>query len=125
MEEKKYLEDCVKTGWISSSGKYLNKFETEIKKITKAKYCCALINGSSSLQLAVKSLKPNPGDEILVPSITFIASVNSIKYNNCNPVFMDADEDYLIDLDKTFKFLEKNTFKKNGYSINKKQKKEY
>ena len=69
------------------------------------------------------SLKPNPGDEILVPSITFIASVNSIKYNNCNPVFMDADEDYLIDLDKTFKFLEKNTFKKNGYSINKKTKK--
>lgn len=122
-KEKKYLEDCVKTGWITTSGKYLNKFETEIKKITKAKYCCALINGSSSLQLAVKSLKPNPGDEILVPSITFVASVNSIKYNNCNPVFMDADEDYLIDLDKTFKFLEKNTFKKKGYTINKKTKK--
>ena len=122
-KEKKFIIDCIKSGWITTSGKYLNKFELEIKKITKAKYCCALINGSSSLQLAIRSLNPQTSDEILVPSITFVASVNSIKYNSCNPIFMDVDNNYLIDLKKTFEFLKKNTFKKNGFTINKKTKK--
>ena len=122
-KEKKFIIDCIKSGWITTSGKYLNKFELEIKKITKAKYCCALINGSSSLQLAIRSLNPQATDEILVPSITFVASVNSIKYNNCNPIFMDVDNNYLIDLKKTSEFLKKNTFRKNGYTINKKTKK--
>ena len=80
-KEKFFLNDCIKSGWITNSGKYLNKFELEIKKITKAKYCCALINGSSSLQLALRALNPQTSDEILVPSITFVASINSIKYN--------------------------------------------
>ena len=119
-KEKKFLIDCIKSGWITTSGEYLNKFELEIKKITKAKYCCALINGSSSLQLAIRSLNPKLDDEILVPSITFIASVNAIKYNNCNPVFMDVDDSYLIDLNKTFQFLKENTYRKKGYTINKK-----
>ena len=122
-KEKKFIIDCIKSGWITTSGKYLNKFELEIKKITKAKYCCALINGSSSLQLAIRSLNPQTSDEILVPSITFVASVNSIKYNSCNPIFMDVDNNYLIDLKKTFEFLKKNTFRKNGHTINKKTKK--
>ena len=73
-KEKFFLNDCIKSGWITNSGKYLNKFELEIKKITKAKYCCALINGSSSLQLALRALNPQTSDEILVPSITFVAS---------------------------------------------------
>ena len=119
-KEKKFLIDCIKSGWITTSGEYLNKFELEIKKITKAKYCCALINGSSSLQLAIRSLNPKLDDEILVPSITFIASVNAIKYNNCNPVFMDVDDSYLIDLNKTFQFIKENTYRKKGYTINKK-----
>ena len=119
-KEKKFLSDCIKSGWITTSGEYLNKFELEIKKITKAKYCCALINGSSSLQLAIRSLNPKLDDEILVPSITFIASVNAIKYNNCNPVFMDVDDSYLIDLNKTFQFIKENTYRKKGYTINKK-----
>ena len=101
-KRKKFIIDCIKSGWITTSGKYLNKFELEIKKITKAKYCCALINGSSSLQLAIRSLNPQTSDEILVPSITFVASVNAIKYNNCNPIFMDVDNNYLIDLKKNF-----------------------
>ena len=124
-KEKKFIIDCIKSGWITTSGKYLNKFELEIKKITKAKYCCALINGSSSLQLAIRSLNPQTSDEILVPSITFVASVNAIKYNNCNPIFMDVDNNYLIDLKKTFEFLKKNTFRKNGHTINKKTKKKF
>ena len=119
-KEKNFVSDCIKSGWITTSGEYLNKFELEIKKITKAKYCCALINGSSSLQLAIRSLNPKLDDEILVPSITFIASVNAIKYNNCNPVFMDVDDSYLIDLNKTFQFIKENTYRKKGYTINKK-----
>ncbi len=119
-KEKSFLNDCIKSGWITTSGKYLSKFEIAIKKITKAKYCYALVNCTSSLQLAIKALDPEFKDEIIAPSITFIASINSIKYNNCNPIFMDVDNNYLIDLDKTFEFLKKHTYKKNGYTINKK-----
>ena len=121
--EKKISNDCIKSGWITTSGKYLSKFEKEIKKITKAKYCYALVNGTSSLQLAIKALDPEYKDEIIAPSITFVASINSIKYNNCNPIFMDVDDNYLIDLNKTFEFLKRNTYKKDGFTFNKKSNK--
>ena len=54
-KEKSFLNDCIKSGWITTSGKYLSKFEIAIKKITKAKYCYALVNCTSCLQLAIKA----------------------------------------------------------------------
>ena len=68
--------------------------------------------------------KPNQDDEILVPSMTFIASVNAIFYNNCKPIFLDCDEDYLLDFSKTREFISKNTFKKMVIFLIKKPKKE-
>ena len=122
-DEKKLLKDCIKSGWITTSGKYLNLFENEVKKITKSKYLVSLINGTSALQLALRCLNPDYKDEVLVPSITFIATINAIKYNNCSPVFMDCDDNFLIDLKKTFNFLKDNSYKKNGFTYNKKTKK--
>tara|TARA_A100001015_G_scaffold239553_1_gene272884 strand:+ start:7421 stop:8602 length:1182 start_codon:yes stop_codon:yes gene_type:complete len=121
--EKKSLTDCINSGWVTTSGKYVNLLKKKIASITKTKYVLLLVNCTSALQLAIRSLKPNRGDEILVPSMTFIASVNAISYNNCNPIFLDCDDDYLLDFNKTKEFIKKFTFKKNGYTFNKKTKK--
>lgn len=121
-KEKKNLNECINSGWVTTSGKYIQLFKEKIKSITKAKYVSLLINGTSALQLAIRSLNPKIGEEILVPSMTFVASVNAIFYNNCKPIFLDCDDNYLLDLEKTKEFILKNTFKKNGYTFNKKTK---
>ena len=95
----------------------------KIRLLTKTKYVSLLVNCTSALQLAIRSLNPNQDDEILVPSMTFIASVNAIFYNNCKPIFLDCDEDYLLDFSNTREFICKNTFKKNVFIFNKKTKK--
>ena len=67
-----------------------------------------VVNGTAAIQV-IRAFKPKAGDEIIVPSITFVSTINSISYNNCSPVFMDCDDDYLIDLQKkTKQFLKEN-----------------
>ena len=122
-KEKKYLIDCIKTGWVSSGGKYVTLFEKKIKSITGAKYAVACINGTSALHIALKLVGVKNDDEVIAPTITFIASINAIKYNNANPIFMDVDKYFNIDIDKTLEFLKKNTFFNGNYSFNKKTKK--
>jgi perosamine synthetase len=121
--ESKSLKECVASGWVTTSGKFIDLFEKKIKKITCSKYAISLINCSSALQLAIRALNPNKGDEVIVPSITFIASINSVIYNNCSPVFMDVEDNFLIDINKVLKFLKEETFFKNGFSYNKKTQK--
>ena len=82
-----------------------------------------VVNGTAAIQLAIRAFKPKAGDEIIVPSITFVSTINSISYNNCSPVFMDCDDDYLIDLQKTKQFLKEKLIKKMVLPIIKKQKK--
>jgi perosamine synthetase len=121
--EKKELIKCLEKKWISASGFQVKIFENKIKKLIKAKHVLGIINGTASLQLAIKILKPKENDEILVPSITFIATVNSILYNNCKPVFIDCDRSLLIDIKKVKNFIEQETYYRNGNSYNKKTKK--
>jgi perosamine synthetase len=122
-DEIKYLKKCIKTKWISSSGKIVQEFEKKIKKYIRAKYVLGIINCTSALQLCVRLLEPNRNDEILVPSITFIASVNAVIYNNCSPVFMDCDENLLLDINKVIDFINHETYFSKNYSYNKKTKK--
>ena len=98
--EKKELIKCLEKKWISASGFQVKNFENKIRKLIKAKYVLGIINCTASLQLAIKILKPKENDEVLVPSITFIATVNSVLYNNCKPVFIDCDRSLLIDIKK-------------------------
>lgn len=120
--ELKYLRKCIDSKWLSSSGPLVKKFENKIKKFTGSKYAVACSNGTTALQLAIRLLNPSYGDEILLPSLTFIASANSVIYNNCNPVFLDSDNNYNLDLLKLKIFLKKNTYLKNGFTYNKKTK---
>ena len=82
-----------------------------------------LNSGTAALHLSLKSLNVSTNDEIIVPTITFIASVNVIKYCNASPIFIDTDDDFIIDENKVIKFLKTNTKKKGEFIINKKTKK--
>ena len=121
--EKKYLLDCIKTNWVSTSGKYLNLFEKKIKKITRSKYVVPVLNGTIGLHISLITLGVKNGDEVIVPSITFIASVNSINYVGARPIFMDVDKYLNLDEKKCIEFLRKQTFMKKNICHNKKTKK--
>jgi|TARA_B100000315_G_C14581227_1_gene590566 aminotransferase in exopolysaccharide biosynthesis len=122
--EWEYIKNCLDGGWVSSVGKYVDLFEKKIAKYTGAKYAVACINGTSALQISLKLAGVEIDDEVIVPSLTFIAPVNAINYNNAKPIFMDNDDYYTIDVNKTIEFLNKKTRtvirKKLPITINKK-----
>ena len=117
--EWQYVKECLDTEWVSSAGKYVELFEEKITEYTGAKYAVACVNGTSALQVALKLAGVIPGDEVIVPTITFIAPVNAIHYNGAKPIFMDADFFYNIDVKKTIEFINNETVFKNGFTFNK------
>ena len=80
--EWEYLKECIDTEWVSSAGKYVDLFENKVAEFTRSKYAVACVNGTSALQISLKLVGVNPEDEVIVPSLTFIASINAISYNN-------------------------------------------
>lgn len=116
--EKKYINECIDTEWVSSVGSYVNLFEEKIKDYTGSKYAVACSSGTSALQLALLSIGSEKEDEVIVPTMTFIATPNSVIYNQLHPIFMDCDEFLNIDLEKLKLFFDKNTYMKNGYCYN-------
>ena len=86
-----YVQDCIESTWISSKGKYLDKFENSFSEFTNIDYSTSVSNGTTALHLALCALGVGPGDEVIVPSFTYIASVNSINYVGAKPVFVDSE----------------------------------
>ncbi len=120
---KKYILECLRDNWISTGGKYINKFEAKISKYLKIKYVSSVINGTSALDIALKVLGVSKDHEILVPTLTFIAPINAVIYNNASPIFFDCDEFCNIDSKNVIDFILNKT-KFNGKNcINKKTKK--
>jgi len=117
------LKKILKDKWISSGGKAVKIFEKKFANFTVGKFNLATVNCTSALQLAIRLLHPKKDEEILIPSITFIATVNSALYNNCKPVFLDCDDDLLLNKKNFYSFVETNTYSKNGFCFNKKTKK--
>ncbi len=103
-----YLKECIKSNWISSQGKYINKFEKKFKEIFKTNYNLTTTNGTNALHLILATLGIGKGDEVIVPDYTFIGSVNPIIYNNATPKLVDIDKNFGIDPKK----IEKNLTKK-------------
>ncbi len=120
--EWKYIKECLDTGWVSSVGSYVNRFEELVADYAGAKYATATVNGTSALHIGLLICGVLPGDEVIVPTLTFIAPVNVIKYCNAQPVFMDCDPETLgLDVSKTVEFLNKETeIHDNGHAYNKK-----
>jgi perosamine synthetase len=88
--EKKYVDDCLDSTWISSKGKYISMFEQNFAKYIGVKHATAVCNGTVALHLALLTLGIGPDDEVIVPTLTYIASVNSIAYTGATPVFVDS-----------------------------------
>lgn len=118
--EWKYVKECLDTGWVSSAGSDVDKFEQEIANYTGATYAVACINGTAALHIALMLVGVEPDDEVIVPTVTFIAPVNAVKYMHAEPIFMDCDDFYNIDAEKTKDFIKKATVFRNGASYNKK-----
>jgi len=121
--EWKYIRECLDEEWVSSAGKYVDLFEKKIADYTNAKYAIACINGTAALHISLLIAGVKNDDEIIVPTLTFIAPINAVKYCNANPVFMDADEYFNIDIYKTIDFIKNETIFKSGYSYNKRTEK--
>lgn len=89
--EKKYVNDCLDSTWISSKGKYINLFENAFAKYIGTKYATAVSNGTVALHLALLALEISKDDEVIVPSFTYIATANAITYVGAKPVFVDSE----------------------------------
>jgi len=108
--EKKYVMDCMETGWISSSGKYVKAFEESFSAYCDCNYGVAVCNGTVSLHLALTALGIGKGDEVIIPNFTMIASAYAVCYTGAKPVFVDADADtWNIDTNKIEEKITKNT----------------
>jgi len=88
--EKKYVNDCLDSSWISSKGKYISDFENAFSNYIGVKYAASVCNGTVAIHLALIALGIGPGDEVIVPTLTYIASVNAIIYSGATPVFVDS-----------------------------------
>ena len=115
-----YIKECLDTEWVSSAGKYVEQFEQKISKYTGAQYAVACINGTSALHISLIISGVKPGDEVIVPTLTFIAPINVVRYCSADPVFMDCDEYYNINVNKTIEFIVNETVFRNGFTYNKK-----
>lgn len=90
--EKKYVNECLDSSWISSKGKYVSLFEQQFSEFVGCEYAVAVCNGTVALHLALVALGIGKDDEVIVPTLTYIASVNSIAYTGAIPVFVDSLE---------------------------------
>ena len=90
-----YLEDCIDSGWVSSAGKWVDKFEHQLCKFTGANYAIAVTNGTVGLRLALYIIGVRKGDEVLIPPLSFVATANSISHLNAFPHFIDIDSQTL------------------------------
>jgi perosamine synthetase len=89
--EREYVLECVDSTWISSKGEYIGRFEAAFREFSGAAHAIATNNGTTALHLALVALGIGPGDEVLVPTLTYIASANAVRYCGATPVFVDAD----------------------------------
>jgi perosamine synthetase len=91
--ERKYVNDCLESSWISAKGKYIGEFERQFAEYVNITNATTVCNGTVALHLALIVLGIGPGDEVIVPTLTYIASVNAISYTGATPVFVDSLKD--------------------------------
>lgn len=98
--EENYVLDAIRSTWISSTGMYIERFEKEFAEVCQSEAAVGVCNGTVALHLAMLALGVRPGDEVLVPSLTYIATANAVRYVGAEPVFVDVDpETWCIDPD--------------------------
>lgn len=121
--EKKYVLQELERGWVSTGGEFITRFEKEMGRYLKTKDGVAVQNGTAALHLALLLSGVDRNSEVIVPTLTFIATINPIRYLGGEPIFMDCDESLNMDVSKVLDFLNNNCEKTPLGTINKRTKK--
>lgn len=100
------LKECIETGWVSTGGRFISEFESKVADYLGVNDAVACQSGTAGLHTALRILGVCEGDEVIVPTLTFIAAVNPIKYQGANPIFMDCDDSLCLDVKKLRRFCE-------------------
>lgn len=117
--EWEYLRDCLDSTFVSSVGAYVDRFEADLAAYTGAKHAVAVVNGTAALHVALLLAGVRPGDEVLVPALTFVATANAVRYCSATPHFVDSNETTLgIDPDALRDWLGRTTEQHDGLCIN-------
>lgn len=115
-----YVKECIETGWVSSVGKYVDKFEIMISEFTGVKRAVAVVNGTGALHLSLRLAGVGPADEVLVPALTFVATANAVSYCGAVPHFVDSERRTLgLDPCKLEDYLGQITRMSHGNCLNK------
>lgn len=104
--ERKYMNDAVEAQWVSTGGNYITNFEKSVAEFINVPNAVACQSGTAALHLALICAGIKAGEEVIVPTLTFIAAVNPVKYIHAEPVFMDCDDTLCLDINKLEKFFE-------------------
>ncbi len=116
--EWSYVKECLDTGWVSSAGKFVDRFETDLARVCGTRRAVALVNGTAALDLALRLIGVRAGDEVIVPSLTFLATVNAVAYQGAVPLFADVEEPtFGLDPDALEAFLAAETETRGGACV--------
>jgi aminotransferase in exopolysaccharide biosynthesis len=119
--ESKYVQECIDSTFVSSVGKFVDRFEKEVADYTGAKYAVAVVNGTAALHIALLLAGVESGDEVLVPTLSFVATANVVRYCGAKPHFVDSEQQTLgIDPEALQNYLQVNTEQRNGICLNRK-----
>ncbi len=118
--EWEYVKECLDTAWVSSAGRFVDAFESAMAQYVGVPHAVACVNGTAALHTALLVSGVCPGDEVIVPTLTFIAPVNAVRYTGAHPVFMDCDEYLNMDVLKLETFFRKECRRKGKVLVNKK-----
>jgi perosamine synthetase len=114
-----YLKNCIDTTFVSSVGPYVDRFERDLATFTGAKFAVAVVNGTAALHIALKLAGVEPGDEVLIPALTFVATANAVSYCGAIPHFVDSEESTLgINVLKLREYLKLQTSQHSGRCTN-------
>jgi len=117
--EKKYLEECIDSTFVSSVGKFVDQFEVEFARTVGAKYAVATVNGTAALHVSLVLAGVERGDEVITQSLTFIATANAITYIGAKPIFLDVDLETMgLSSEALKNFLEKHCVISDGRCVN-------
>jgi perosamine synthetase len=114
-----YLKECLDSTFVSSVGKFVDRFELDLANYTGARHAVAVVNGTAALHIALKLAGVTNGDEVLIPALSFVATANAVTYCNATPHFVDSEERTLgIDADKLRDYLTQHSEQRGGHRIN-------
>jgi len=114
-----HVEETIETGWVSTGGRFIKEFEEKIAKYVGVERAISVQSGTAGLHLALNVLGVEAGEEVIVPTLTFIAAVNPVRYMGAEPVFMDCDDNLNMDMNKLEEFLDNECDFIDGKVINK------